>query len=131
MDEPNPAMVADRVAATDGARALLQAAALTKRYGDETALADVAFEVHAGEILGLIGPNGDGKTTLLEALAGRLPVDAGRIAWCGALLAPAHRRDVVFYMPDGIRPYRAQPVVRVLRFFAGVYRQPDRRVADI
>jgi ABC-2 type transport system ATP-binding protein len=33
-------------------------------------------------------------------------------------------------MPDGIRPYRDQPVVRVLRFFAGVYRQPQNRVAD-
>jgi ABC-type multidrug transport system ATPase subunit len=108
---------------------LLQVAALAKRYGDETALADIAFDVYAGEILGLIGPNGAGKTTLLEAVAGLLPVDAGRIVWCGAPLPPARRRDVVFYMPDGIRPYRDQPVVRVLHFFAGVYRQPDSRVA--
>jgi ABC-2 type transport system ATP-binding protein len=112
------------------AAALLHVAGLTKRFGDETALGDVAFDVHAGEILGLIGPNGAGKTTLLEAVAGLLPVDAGHVAWCGAPLPPARRRDVVFYMPDGIRPHRDQPVVRVLRFFAGVYRQPDSRVAD-
>ena len=132
MDEAQPAIVLDRPVAADasGARVLLRAAGLTKHFGDEAALADVTFEVRAGEILGLIGPNGAGKTTLLEAVAGLLPVDAGRVAWCGAPLPPARRRDVIFYMPDGIRPYSDQPVIRVLRFFAGVHRQPDRRVAD-
>ena len=138
MDEANPAIVSDRAIATGESavraagdtRALLRVAGLAKRYGDETALADVAFDVQAGEILGLIGPNGAGKTTLLEAVAGLLPADAGDISWCGAPLPPARRRDVIFYMPDGIRPYGDQPVVRVLRFLAGVYRQPDTRVAD-
>src|SRR5215472_1520053 len=126
----SPISTNDAAASPGGARALLQVAGLAKRYGDETVLADVAFDVYAGEILGLIGPNGAGKTTLLEAVAGLVPVDAGRIAWCGAPLPPARRRDVIFYMPDGIRPYRDQPVVRVLRFFAGVYRQRSGRVAD-
>ena len=122
------------MSATDSAlldhRVLLAVAGLAKRYREEAALSDVAFEVHSGEILGLIGPNGAGKTTLLEAIAGLTPIDAGRIAWCGAPLPLARRRDVIFYMPDGIRPYGDQPVMRVLRFFAGVYRQPDSRVAD-
>src|SRR5215471_7946099 len=112
------------------ARALLRAVAVAKRYGDEIALAGVGFEVLPGEILGLIGPNGAGKTTLLEAVAGLLPVDAGAIAWCGAPLPPARRREVIFYMPDGIRPYGDQRVVRVLQFFAGVYRRPTQHVAD-
>jgi len=126
----SPISTNDAAGPLGAARALLRVTGLAKRYGDETALADVAFDVYAGEILGLIGPNGAGKTTLLEAVAGLVPVDAGRIAWCGAPLPPARRRDVIFYMPDGIRPYRDQPVVRVLRFFAGVYRQPSGRVAD-
>jgi len=121
------------MSATDSAlldhRVLLAVAGLAKRYREEAALSDVAVEVHSGEILGLIGPNGAGKTTLLEAVSGLLPADAGRIDWCGAPLAPARRRDVIFYMPDGIRPYGDQPVARVLAFFAGVYRQPAARVA--
>jgi ABC-2 type transport system ATP-binding protein len=137
MDEIRPPIIPHdcSAAAADGAGevgrrdALLQVDGLTKRWGDEAALADVAFEVRAGEILGLIGPNGAGKTTLLEAVAGLVPVDAGRIAWCGAPLPPARRRDVIFYLPDGIRPYGDQPVARVLAFFAGVYRQPSDRVA--
>jgi ABC-2 type transport system ATP-binding protein len=116
-------------AAVGDPRVLLRVDGLTKRWGDEAALADVAFEVRAGEILGLIGPNGAGKTTLLEAVAGLVPIDAGRITWCGAPLPRARRRDVIFYMPDGIRPYGDQPVARVLAFFAGVYRQPADRVA--
>src|SRR5690349_7546828 len=105
-------------ASAGGVRVLLQVDGLTKRYGDEVALADIALDTRAGEILGLIGPNGSGKTTLLEGIAGLVPLDAGRVAWCGAPLAPARRREVVFYMPDGVRPYGDQPVVRVLEFFA-------------
>jgi len=119
----------------DSARAerrsgLLQVAVLTKRYGDQPALADIAFEVNAGEVLGVIGPNGAGKTTLLEAVAGLLPVDAGDIAWCGSPLRLARRREVMFYLPDGIRPYQDQPVARVLQFFAGVHRRSADHVAD-
>ena len=132
MDEAKPAIVPERsvaAAASGDARVLLRVDGLTKLYGDEAALADVGFDVRAGEILGLIGPNGAGKTTLLEAVAGLLPADAGSVAWCGAPLPAARRRELVFYMPDGIRPYGDQPVVRVLRFFAGVFRQPTGRVA--
>jgi ABC-2 type transport system ATP-binding protein len=114
----------------DSARVLLQVAGLTKRYRGDVALTAIAFDVHAGEILGLIGPNGAGKTTLLEAIVGLLPVDAGDIAWRGAPLPLARRRDAIFYMPDGIRPYGDQPVVSVLRFFSGVYRQPASRAAE-
>jgi ABC-2 type transport system ATP-binding protein len=56
---------------------LLRVAGLGKPYGEEEALAGVAFSVRAGEVLGLIGANGAGKTTLLEAIAGLLPVDSG------------------------------------------------------
>jgi ABC-type uncharacterized transport system ATPase subunit len=63
---------------------------------------------------------GAGKTTLLEAVAGLLPCDGGDIQWNG--LRPKGRRDVIFYLPDGVRPYGDQYVERVLRFFAGVYR---------
>ena len=62
---------------------LLRVDGLSKRYGDQQALANVSFDVHGNEILGLIGPNGAGKTTLLEAIAGLGEVEysyAGRSA---------------------------------------------------
>ena len=113
------------------AQILLQVTALTKRYGDQVALADIALTVRAGEILGLIGPNGAGKTTLLEALAGVLPADAADLRWRDAPLPPARRRDVLFYLPDGLRPYHEQPVARVLAFFGGVYRRSPAHLAGV
>jgi ABC-2 type transport system ATP-binding protein len=113
------------------AQILLQVTTLTKRYVGQVALADIAFTVRAGEILGLIGPNGAGKTTLLEALAGVLPADSAELSWCGAPLPPARRRDVLFYLPDGLRPYHEQPVARVLAFFAGVYQRSTAHMADV
>jgi len=108
----------------------MQVAALIKRYGDQHALSSVSFEVRTGEVLGLIGPNGAGKTTLLEAVAGVLPVDAGDVRWCGAPLPVGRRRDVVFYLPDGLRPWDDQYVVRVLDFFALVYGRTGGQVAQ-
>jgi ABC-type multidrug transport system ATPase subunit len=109
---------------------LLQVAALSKRYGDQLALGDVSFDVRGGEVLGLIGPNGAGKTTLLEAIAGLLPADAGRILWLGAELPLARRRDVIFYLPDGLRPWDDQYVARVLSFFASAYGRSEAQVGE-
>ena len=112
------------------APASMEVAGLNKVYGQQIALANVTFAALPGEILGLIGPNGAGKTTLLEALAGLLPADSGEVRWHGRPLPPADRRKAMFYVPDGVRPYRDQHVVQVLSFFAGVYRKPAREVAD-
>jgi ABC-2 type transport system ATP-binding protein len=90
------------------AQTVLEVAALTKRYGDQPALSDVGFAVRDGEVLGLIGPNGAGKTTLLESIAGLLPVESGRIFWRGRPLPARRRREAIFYLPDGIRPYGDQ-----------------------
>jgi ABC-2 type transport system ATP-binding protein len=114
----------------DRSSGLLQAVALNKRYGEQQVLEDVSFDVHTGELLGLIGPNGAGKTTLLEATAGLLPIDGGEILWCGELVSVARRRDVMFYLPDGVRPWDQQYVVRVLEFFASVYDRSDAELAD-
>jgi ABC-2 type transport system ATP-binding protein len=108
------------------AAALMQVVGIAKRYGEQRALADVSFGVNAGEVLGLIGPNGAGKTTLLEAIAGLLPVDDGRILWRGAPPALPHRRELMFYLPDGVRPWEDEYVARLLEFFAAAYGRPAR-----
>jgi len=110
---------------------VLQIASLTKYYGEQRALEDVGFSVHAGEVLGLIGPNGAGKTTLLEAIAGLLPVDSGAIRFGDRLLALRRRREVIFYLPDGVRPYGDQTTEQALAFFAGAYRRSTTEASDI
>jgi ABC-2 type transport system ATP-binding protein len=110
---------------------VLQIVSLTKSYGGQLALESVGFSLHEGEVLGLIGPNGAGKTTLLEAIAGLLPVDSGEIRFREQLLPLRRRREVVFYLPDCVRPYTDQTTEQVLAFFAGVYRRSTTEVSDI
>jgi branched-chain amino acid transport system ATP-binding protein len=62
---------------------VLTVTGLTKRFGGFVALSGVAFEVHEGEILGLIGPNGSGKTTLFNCVSGALAPTAGSIRFRG------------------------------------------------
>jgi ABC-type multidrug transport system ATPase subunit len=110
---------------------LLSVTGLGKRYRDQIALADISFAVSATDVVGLIGPNGAGKTTLLELIAGVLPADTGDINWNGLPLPQPRRREAIFYLPDGIRPYEEQPVARVLAFFADVYGRSNTDTADV
>jgi ABC-2 type transport system ATP-binding protein len=103
---------------------LMRVAGLSKRYGDQQALANVSFDVHGNEILGLIGPNGAGKTTLLEAIAGLLPIDSGAVFWRDNALPFDRRRDSIFFLPEGVRPWQEQRVLHVIEFFAAVYGRP-------
>jgi ABC-type multidrug transport system ATPase subunit len=108
---------------------LMQVAGLSKRYGEQRALADISFAVKAGEVLGLIGPNGAGKTTLMEAIAGLLPVDGGGVLWREVPLSLRKRREIMFYLPDGLRPWDDQYVARVIDFFAAVHGRSEGFVA--
>ena len=70
---------------------LLLATGMSKRFGQVEALVDVDFEVHAGEVVALVGDNGAGKSTLIKAIAGVQPADSGTIAIDGPLDHPARR----------------------------------------
>jgi ABC-2 type transport system ATP-binding protein len=103
---------------------------LTKRYGQERAIDRVTFAAGSGEILGIIGPNGAGKTTLLEAVVGLLPADSGEVFWHGEPLPSSQRRNALFYLPDGVRPYRDESTSHVVSFFSAVYQRSKAQIAD-
>jgi len=82
---------------------VLDPAALTLRgvcvsYGTQPVLEDVAFEIPAGQLVGIIGPNGAGKTTLLKAILGLVPIESGVIMAGGA--AVTRRGGHVAYVPQ-------------------------------
>lgn len=70
------------------------------RRGDALVLADLSVAVRPGECLWLNGPNGCGKTTMMEAIVGWLPVSEGTIAVCGQHAPTARRHYLAFAPPD-------------------------------
>ncbi|MEV0952194.1 ABC transporter ATP-binding protein [Promicromonospora sp. NPDC050249] len=72
------------------AEPLLTAENLHLSFGSTTALDAASVEVHAGEVLALMGPSGSGKSTLLHCLAGILHPDAGRVTYAGRDLTAMH-----------------------------------------
>jgi branched-chain amino acid transport system ATP-binding protein len=70
----------------------LETVDLRKRFGGIAAVDGVDLKVHQGEILGLIGSNGAGKTTILDLISGFTPLDSGRVMLDG--------QDVTFWTPD-------------------------------
>ncbi|HTO12586.1 MAG TPA: ABC transporter ATP-binding protein [Candidatus Binatia bacterium] len=90
--------------------AILEARGVSKRFGGLAAVSDVSFDLHAGEILGLIGPNGSGKTTLVNVLTGALPASAGDVRFAGVSLrgVPPHEigRRGVSRTFQVVKPFR-------------------------
>ena len=82
---------------------MIEAQAVTKRFGGVTALEGVTAAVPAGSIYGLVGPNGSGKTTLLKTLAGVCRPDSGEALAAGvpAWENPAGKSKV-FLLPDDL-----------------------------
>ena len=67
----------------NGATELLTANGICKSFGGVDALKNVSLQVRMGEVLGIIGPNGSGKTSLVNVMSGHLRPDRGRVEFCG------------------------------------------------
>jgi ABC-2 type transport system ATP-binding protein len=111
--------------------AVISAKGLTKRYGKQLAVDNVSFDIPAGRIIGLIGPNGSGKTTTLKAVLGLIPFE-GELKVLG--LDPSTQRDelmqnVCFIADVAILP-RWLRVCDAVDFVAGVHPKFDRAKAQ-
>ena len=111
--------------------ALISARGLTKRYGKRVAVDGIDFDIPAGRIVGLIGPNGSGKTTTLKAALGLIPFD-GELRVMG--LDPRTQRDalmqdICFIADVAILP-RWLRVKDAIDFVAGVHPRFDRSRAE-
>jgi ABC-2 type transport system ATP-binding protein len=84
---------------------MLEARALTKRYGGLLALDKVSFQLKRGEIVGYLGPNGSGKSTTVNIVVGLLEASAGTIALDGKTIAedPRAYKSRIGYVPE--EPY--------------------------
>lgn len=73
---------------------LLEIRQVTKKFGGLTAVNQISFDVHNHEVIGLIGPNGSGKTTMMNLISGALPITGGQIMMQGTELSELPPRKI-------------------------------------
>jgi manganese transport system ATP-binding protein len=111
----------------------VRAHGVTVRYAETVALAGVDLEVGAGQVVGLVGMNGSGKSSLFKALMGLVQTDAGTIELFGGSAAAARRAQRVAYAPqseavDWDFPVSVADVVMMGRYgYMGWRRRPHER----
>ena len=102
---------------------IIQVKDLVRRFGEFVAVNHVSFSVRRGEIFGLLGANGAGKSTTFRMLCGLLPASSGKLAVAGHDLrtAAARARSHIGYMAQKFSLYTNLSVIQNLRFFSSAY----------
>jgi len=110
----------------------IQVAHLSKRFGSVSALRDVTFEVRPGEIFGLFGANGAGKTTCIRIMNGLTEPDAGTVDICGVdvLKFPQSVREQTSIMMDRHFEYGPMKLRQYFQFFASMSRIPPVKLIE-
>lgn len=111
--------------------AMIQVDKLTKYYGAKRVLNRLAFRVEAGEIVGLVGKNGTGKSTALRILSGQLLPTSGSVRIDGISVPdnPQAVRERIGYLPEVPPLYKEMTVRAYLAFVGRLRRIPRRELA--
>jgi len=108
---------------TDRLQPAINAEGLTKSFPGVRAVDALSFDVRAGEIFGLVGPDGAGKTTTLRMLGGIMPPDAGNATVAGfdVVRDPEGAKHALSYMPQRFGLYDDLTVDENIRFYADLF----------
>ncbi|MDE0629779.1 MAG: ABC transporter ATP-binding protein [Bryobacterales bacterium] len=109
---------------------MIKVESVTKRYGPNTAVNNISFEVERGEIVGFLGPNGAGKTTTMRILTGFLPPTSGTASVGGFDVqeSPIEVKRRIGYLPEAPPLYPEMEVSAYLRFVAGIKGIPSKEI---
>ena len=108
--------------------ALLQVKNVYKSYGDKQVLKDVSFTVESGRIVGLLGKNGTGKSTLIKLINDLLTIDKGEILINGEKVG-VESKKIVAYLPERTYLDKSMTVKKALDYFCDFYEDFDRELA--
>ncbi len=105
---------------------MISVSSLTKKFGETVAVHNLSFDVNAGEVFGLIGPDGAGKTTTLRVISTAMNPTAGHVSVGGVDTTrdPEAVKKVIGYMPQRFALYPDLTVVENLNFFADIFGAP-------
>lgn len=103
--------------------AAIEIVSVMRRFGATVAVAGLTLEVARGEIFGLVGPDGAGKTTLMRLICGALAVDSGslRVDGVDAVADAARVQAMIGYMPQRFSLYPDLSVMENLRFYSDIF----------
>ena len=110
---------------------------LVKDFPGVRAIDQLSFEVSPGEIFGIVGPDGAGKTTTMRILAGVMPPDSGTaiVAQCDVVADPEGVKHLISYMPQRFGLYEDLTVDENIRFYADLFgvrrQQRDARAGEL
>lgn len=106
---------------------MIEVEGLTRKYGDLTAVDDVSFSIRKGEVVGLLGHNGAGKTTVMRMLTGYMEPTAGSISIDGMAVSEARLRiqRKLGYLSENVPLYPDMSVMRYLEYVADLRGVPD------
>lgn len=107
---------------------LLECKSLCKNYGSKTALDNIDLNLESGKIIGLLGSNGSGKTTIMKTIAGLLTPSKGEILIDGVNPGKA-TKAYISYLPDKECLYSWMRVGELLSFYGDFYKDFDRERA--
>ena len=93
---------------------------ICKSFGMKKVLDDFSINIERGKIIGLLGPNGNGKTTLIKILAGLLKADSGNVTINGSNVG-IDTKNIISYLPERTYLSPSQKVSDVLTFFNDFY----------
>ncbi len=109
-------------------QSVIEVAGLTKRYGKLVAVRGIDFEVRRGEIFGLIGPDGAGKTTTFHILAGVMEATGGQVQVLGQI--PREARLAIGYLTQQFSLYLDLSIAENLQYTAGLRKVPAALLAQ-
>jgi len=110
---------------------------LTRRYGPITAVRDLTLQIAGGEVFGLLGPNGSGKTTTIRMLCGLIAPSAGSatVAGIDVVASPDRVKERIGYMSQKFGLYDDLTVAENMDFYGGIYGLKDAgrtgRIAEV
>lgn len=100
---------------------MIDISGITKHFGKQTVLQDIHLQIHSGEIFGLLGPSGAGKTTLIRLIVGALQANSGTIRIDGKQVPHFDLLKSIGFMPQNDALYPEISGQETLRFFGGLY----------
>ena len=108
---------------------ILECNGLSHKYGKKTALDNVSFRVESGKIVGIFGPNGCGKTTLMKILTGMIHDKNGAVNICGNAVSEK-TKAVVSYSPDSFAFKSDRKVSDIIEAYETIYEDFDGETAQ-